>query len=376
MIADIIPKIAFESNLEKESYAFKPRPSSAGPERCLRSMVYHAMGIEKAPLPGRAVIVFSDSTFHEELTADWIRQSAYNLHSEQMHVNCQIGLRDKPESICTTMINGHPCKEPIPAEHEAGHIDGIVTDLLGKDYLYEHKAINHFTFNNYWSGKAKPLDYLTQTAIYIRAVHELNPDILDGILLIKNKNTSQYMDYIVKYDFDNDILRVVSKTHSNGKFEQLDFYIEDVVFGARDRFENVYYYLNRNEIPERQYDIIDDWQCEYCEYGAHCYENYEHEITEYEKDIALPIEVQIMAMEYIQAGAEKRDAENRHNRLKTKIKKEMKNAGIQKGLVSDYVFQLSFSEKKYIDKDLIPAPIREKATKTKPSESLRIKQIN
>jgi len=123
MLADVILKIAGQFQ-EEEEHKYYPRPSMAGPERCTRQMVYHGLNIAKEPLAGRAVMIFSDSSFHEDLTADWIRKSAFQLHSEQMEINV-----DCP---------GYGIKL-------TGHIDGVVTDLLGTDYLWEHKAINHFS---------------------------------------------------------------------------------------------------------------------------------------------------------------------------------------------------------------------------------------
>ena len=80
MLAEILPKIA---QMEYKEYDFRPRPSMAGPERCSRQMVFHGMGVSRSPMPGRAVMVFDDSSWHEELTADWLRKTAYKLHSQQ-----------------------------------------------------------------------------------------------------------------------------------------------------------------------------------------------------------------------------------------------------------------------------------------------------
>jgi len=76
VLADVILKIAGQFQ-EKEETAYYPRPSLAGKERCTRQLVYHGLNVPKEPLAGRAVMIFSDSSFHEDLTADWIRKSAY-----------------------------------------------------------------------------------------------------------------------------------------------------------------------------------------------------------------------------------------------------------------------------------------------------------
>ena len=82
MLAEIIPKIA---GMEQNEWDFKPRPSSAGPERCIRQMVYHGLGFPSEPLSGRAILVFDDSSWHEELTLDWLRKSAFKIHSEPIN---------------------------------------------------------------------------------------------------------------------------------------------------------------------------------------------------------------------------------------------------------------------------------------------------
>ena len=99
MLADLIPKLA-QLTREKDQ-GYRRRPSSSGPERCERSMVYHGLGVDPEPFPGRTLLIFDDGNWHEELTLDWLRQSAYKIHHEQMTV----------ETPCGT-----------------GHIDALISD--------------------------------------------------------------------------------------------------------------------------------------------------------------------------------------------------------------------------------------------------------
>jgi len=119
MIADIILKVAAMQGEEEGNHAYYPRPSLAGPERCIRQMVFWGMGIERQALPGRAVMIFDDSSFHEDLTGDWIRKSAFQLHSEQMKV-------DVGEKYGIYL---------------QGSIDGIITDLTGQDIISPFRSI-------------------------------------------------------------------------------------------------------------------------------------------------------------------------------------------------------------------------------------------
>ncbi|MCM8765940.1 MAG: hypothetical protein NC920_03735, partial [Candidatus Omnitrophica bacterium] len=96
-----------------------------------------------------------------------------------------------------------------------GKIDGIITDLAGVDRLLEHKAVNHFSFERY-SLEEFPLDYLTQMVFYFVGLSKIQPEIREGILLIKNKNTSQYLEFFVDYDISEDLLRVIEVIRSDG----------------------------------------------------------------------------------------------------------------------------------------------------------------
>lgn len=163
MLAELIEKIA---GFEVKESSYYPRPSLAGPERCLRQLVYMARGVPSKKKEDRFHLVLDDSSWHEELTLDWLRKSAFKVHSEQLEVECG-----------NVIWQGQPFTLK-------GHIDAIVTDLMGKDYLLEHKAINHFSFQKYLE-KQYPIDYLTQCCLYIVGLQKLNPEIKDGILLIK-----------------------------------------------------------------------------------------------------------------------------------------------------------------------------------------------
>ena len=124
MLADVLLKVA---GTEKREQEYRPRPSSAGPERCLRQQVYKARGQKGGPMGDRFVVVLDDSSWHEELTADWIRKTTFRLHSQQMEIIC--GEAPHMGQIVPVL----------------GHIDGIITDVTGVDRLWEHKAINYFT---------------------------------------------------------------------------------------------------------------------------------------------------------------------------------------------------------------------------------------
>lgn len=330
MIADIIHKVAAMTN--EEEHSFYPRPSMAGPERCIRQMVYHGLDVPRKSLPGRAVVIFNDSSFHEDLTADWIRKTAFHLHSEQMQVDCR-----KPMTY--------------------GHIDGIITDAIQTDRLWEHKAINHFSFQKYWDG-ALPLDYLTQTAIYLDALQNVNPDLKDGILLIKNKNTAQYMEFIVTYDgygVGEDTLYFRSRTKSDGETVNMEKVpcIENIVQSACDKFNKVLDLIKNKTLPKRPYHINDDWQCSYCGWCQTCWDGYEQEFNELSTETDLPNEVADTVRYYKELGAQKKDITKEYDDLRDKVKEIMKSSGSREGRAGEYMCRLKLIETERIDKSLL-----------------------
>ena len=348
MIADIILKIAGQFQ-EEEDHKYYPRPSMAGKERCTRQMVYHGLNIPKEPLAGRAVMIFSDSSFHEDLTADWIRKSAFQLHSEQMKIKADMGF----DFVLS------------------GSIDGIVTDLLGVDYLWEHKAINHFSWQKYWDG-AIPYDYISQCCIYLRGLHADNQNIQRAVLLMKNKNTAAYMEFIIFYNYDQDVAVIEKATNSNGEIKEINETIPDAVKSCFDKFEYANECIKSQTLPKRDYFIGDDWHCEYCAWGKVCWAGYKKEFQELKTDAMLPNEVETMLAYYKELGGQKSDIEKEYKELSGKIKDTMKQIGAREGRAGSYIVKLTLTETNRIDKEKLTDAEIEKATVKSISERLYV----
>jgi len=350
VLADVILKIA-EQFQDGDDHKYYPRPSLAGRERCTRQLVYHGLNYPRNPLPGRAVMIFSDSSFHEDLTADWIRKSAYQLHSEQMEINVDMGYDFTLK----------------------GHIDGIITDLFGVDYLWEHKAINHFSWQRYWDGTI-PYDYVAQCCIYLRGLHNDNPNLQKAILLLKNKNTSAYVEFIIYYNYDTDEAAIETATNSNGETKEINKTIPSAVKSCFDKFAYINDCIKKQVLPKRDYFIGDDWHCEYCAYGKTCWGDYKKEFMELKTDEMLPEEVETMVKYYKELGAQKTEIEREHKDIGGKIKATMKEANIREGRAGQYIVKLSLIETNRIDREkLTPAEI-ERATEKSISERLYISQ--
>lgn len=351
MLADIILKVAeMESQQEQE---YRPRPSLAGPQRCIRQLVYHGLCVPRKPIPGRAVLIFDDSSWHEELTADWIRKSAFQLHSQQMPVT----IKDEATGIV------------LP-----GHIDGIITDILTVDRLLEHKAINHFTFQKYCAGEI-PLDYVAQCCLYIRGLQADNPSISEAVLLVKNKNTAQYMEFLIHYHREADMATILNRTMSWGETIDMGDSIENITREAFDKFHLIDTHIKAKTLPARQYDRYDDetgWHCDYCGWGGLCWEGYEHEFESLKADGMLSAEIEDMVRYYKELGAQKGDIEKEYKALSEQIKKLIEDSGHRQGKAGDYLCKLKLQETRTIDKSLLTPAEIQKATKVNQSKRLYV----
>jgi hypothetical protein len=346
MLADILHKLS-----DEEKHIYYPRPSISGPERCIRQLVYWGLGIKKEPLPGRTYHIFDDGIFHEELVADWIRKSAFQIHSQQMQVDC-----GTEQGI-----------------HLQGSIDGIITDMIGQDYLWENKSINHFTCQRFWAGEV-PLDYVTQCCLYLRGLKKVNPDINKAVLLIKNKNTSAYLEFIIEYSRDIDTAQIMERINSQGEHAVMDYTIENITTDAFAKFAKVQDYVERKTLPRRQYEP-DNWRCEYCSYNHTCYANYQAEFAELKTDMMLPNEIADMVRYRQELAAHRLDMEKEEKQIATDIKAMMIDANAREGRAGEYIVRRILTERKSLDKKLIPQEIKDTATKITYYERLAIKKV-
>jgi hypothetical protein len=259
------------------------------------------------------------------------------------------------------------CPPPI----KEGHIDGIITDLLGIDRLWEMKAINHFTFTKYQDHEDMPIDYFVQCCLYLWGLNKINPEINEAVLLIKNKNTSNFLDYLLRYDKDKDILTTIKKTDSNGKITEINKEFPNIIKETTEKFEKINKYISENKLPRREYEI-DDWHCSYCQFGKVCYENYEQEFAEMKTDTMLPQEIYDMVKYKREVSAHRIEMEKEEKELTEKIKSIMKELNIRQGRAGEYVCKLSLSKVERLDKSLLTEAEKLRATTTSMQERLTV----
>lgn len=319
MLSEAIKLVAEETQEDRQAY--RHRPSSAC--RCIRSLVYHATGVEPKPLPGRALLVFDDSRWHEELTANWIRKTAYKLHSEQMYVDI-------------SEINGVKV---------GGSIDGIIQDLTGKDYLWEHKAINHFSFQRISDDASAGHEYYVQCALYLWGLQKVQTNIIEALLCIKNKNTAQYVEYFVVANWpDVEVYNVVGTQRGN-----LVYRVKDVISICEEKFRDVDLHIARKTLPNRPY-TRDDWHCSYCGWQEACWGNYIEEVKAMPGNINLAnvffVDQSPLLHECVQLQAIKADAERRLKEVKEKIKSILDGNKVRDGFYEDILINRSFRDVK------------------------------
>jgi hypothetical protein len=309
-------------------------------------------------------LVFDDSSWHEELVADWIRKTTFKLHSEQMRVDLGVKIADYKFTI-------------------KGQIDGILKDLLGVERLWENKAINHFSFERYWNAdygdlEALPLDNICQCCIYCGALQkESQPEIREILLTVKNKNTTHFIEYLIEYHHEEDVALLKEMTHSTGEKRDLDIFIYFPVNYCIDKFERVEAHAREHENledvipPAREYDM-DHWRCEYCPYGEECWKGYIGEMNKLQKGVILETDVADAARYYLEINGQLKEMEDEKDKVKGWIKDVMYFLKAGEGMAGEYSIKLKPTTTIRIDKKLIPDVILPQVSKKYYSDRISI----
>lgn len=328
MIVESLYKILEMANKEEPDHVYYPRPSLAGSERCIRQLVYSATNTERnSDLSGRTLSIFEDGSLHELAMGDLIQKSAFHLHSEQMKIEvAMLGLTLK------------------------GSIDGVVTDLLGNDRLIEFKSSNHFSFERYWNKETYPENYFAQVSIYCRGLQAVNPDIHEIVLLIKNKNNSAFLEYLLNYERETDTLTVLKKANHLGDqviihTEKKPEIREKIVEKAFQKFLDVNAHAAAGTLPDRPFPS-DSWQCEYCAYNRTCWSTYSEEVESMAESVELEPELADEVRYYKQLSAEITDQEKVKKAMRDKLLAVMQEKQAKVGKIGEYLVKMSISPTK------------------------------
>lgn len=351
MLSNLLLKVA-GMELAREELPYRMRPSLAGPDRCIRQLVFHALDTPQDRRRGdRLAMTMDDSSWHEELTKDWLRKSAYTIHSDQMEVQTPCG---------------------------PGHIDGILTDLLEVDRLFEHKALNHFSFNRLWAG-TWPLDYFTQCALYIVGLQRINPDISEATLLIKNKNTAQYLDYRLQYLAATDTLIVIEVERSgegvkSGEGGEPLHSVAGIVGAAARKFAEVEAHRVAGTLPDRPFPIGTDFPCGYCSWETTCWAGYEAEFKELSEDAELSGDWASKLGYYRELVMTEGGAKKEKDVLALELKKALHEMHVRKGRAGNLIALLQLQKRSILNPDRLTPEERERATETRLIEILRVSE--
>lgn len=354
MLAEVLLKVAAMEAAEREQL-YRPRPSSAGPEECPRKLVYFARGVSREPIMDRMATVLDDSSVHEELTAKWIEKSGFTLHDRQMRVE-----------IATVTHRGRPFTL-------AGSIDGLVTDLGGRTFLWEHKALAQYSWERY-ARDEWPLNYFTQCALYIAGLQRAGWPITEALLLMKNKNTSDYLEFRLAYDPDADELRALERiTGSAGEREDLtarpDAVFRRVRTEAIARFDAVEAHWAAGTLPDRPYVEPQSFPCGYCPYRQRCWQDWTPRPLD--GRIVLSPEDAVLVAEYAALSEELRPKYRRKEELAEQLKLLLKANGAHEAVTDTVLLRLERRTQRRLDPDLIPAEIRDAATRPVDQEWLK-----
>lgn len=390
MIAELLARIAAEEAAEqRRDGVWRPRCSSAGTERCVRQEVYKAHGVKAAPIPGRTIILFDDGFWHEELTIAWIQKSVFRHHSGQMGVDTVYVPGSHPGyrcGICSTA----KAEVRVPEGMVHGHIDGIVTDPMGTDFLWEHKSASRFAFARWAKGDEVPLDYLTQMVLYAWGLRHLGTRLERAILLIKCKDTSAYMEYVVRVPTS---LGLEEPTVIESAIFMEGDHPEDVpltkaqrtvtglITNAIVRFAEIVKHRNEETLPARPF-ARDHWRCSYCQFEGTCWKGWAEDVKDRKADDAIELEPDSELGELIVraqlANARAGAAEKQADVLKDEVKVGLNEVEVVSASVNldDAVVtaKITMSGRSSWDEDKIPEAIVKKAKVYKESPKLNLRR--
>jgi len=327
---------------ESGEQAYHSRPSSSDPEKCLRQMDYHRQNYPKHGMSSRAYGVFEDGNDQEANSIKRINKTSYRHHSNQFTMNIPV----KGVNLDGYTCEQKDCGEWVPPEHLHTHIDGIITDLMGTEYLFEHKAISCFAFQKWWDN-GLPLSFFTQTAWGLRGLLLEGYGINRATILIKNKNTSAFVEFLVYYDLELDTMVVYEKANSNKEVEILNVVLPHITELCTDRFLEIEKFAVEGKLHDRDYVIGESWRCDYCQWNETCW-------TEIEKDFEKRLQTSEIIDDdfnqdlilYDTYRAQEKKFKVLKEQIKIPIVKGLEAFNTQKGYTKDFMVSVKIKKKK------------------------------
>lgn len=253
------------------------------------------------------------------------------------------------------------CKTPddqpkkIPTNTIHGHLDWLTRDPVGSERLWEHKALSFFQCQRYEKAEELPLDHLYQTCLYSHGLQLLQPELKDASLLIKNKNSAQYLEYELTYDIEAKQAHIHRLIISNGdmpatikKIKEVDAILIDPVGKCIEKFLEVEPYRKNPELelPARPYPYGTDFPCNYCLWGKKCWEGYEDELPRLEENVYADQEASDMVRYERELAVEESDVIKKRKEVRDKIKVWLMNHKAKSGIAGEYGIALQIIPRK------------------------------
>lgn len=358
-----IPQIARAASIQEEAgKTYRPRVSNAG--SCPRQLAYTARGLQPKARSGRNVVLLDDGSVHEDATCRWLQGSSYEVTERQLGVD----VGEVPNAPNGTWYCSF-CKRDIPHKILHGHIDGLVHTEQGS-FLFEHKAVGEFSFDNLTAEY--PLGYITQCCSYLRGLKARGFELQGAILLLKNKNTAEYRQITIRYDFDRDW------ASATNEWNQMTDIFRDVVKNLIDLHVLVEWSRDpSSNLPLRPYDY-DSWQCRFCRFSEECWKDYADEIKLREANNVLSEsdELYHWIKELKKARNEKSTNLANEKLARANVVRLMAEKNIRSGIAGNLKFYVSAFSKNSVDESLIPEEILASAKRPFLIQTVKITEMN
>lgn len=205
-----------------DTVGFYYSPSNLG--GCDRELYMQAKGLWSLAPGNRLLGIFRDGEAHEELTGSQLEKAGVRIVHAQR--GCSLALPDD-ELIRTSRniagVSFHECPvcgEALPSPCIHGHVDFVVENpVTQQPEIIEHKAVNTHSWraaveriseqggHGAWAHHTR---YCVQLGLYLVSLsRQEGLSDAEGVLLMKDKNTAQFLDIRLHYEAPSDILRVV-----------------------------------------------------------------------------------------------------------------------------------------------------------------------
>jgi hypothetical protein len=345
---------------KQDKKRYRPRVSNAG--SCPRALTYQALGVPPKGETGRMPVLLSDGAFHEDATIEWLEQGEVHVIMRQYGLDVTVIPNESIEPWYCEL-----CKKNIDGNILHGHIDGVIDDG-NQYYLFEHKGLGDYGFENL--DRQFPTGYITQCCAYIKGLQNAGFDMTSALLLVKNKNNSEYRQIYIEYDSISDIAR--AENEWSGLVDIFPNVLQELVslhsIVAESRATGA-------NLPNRPYDQ-ESFQCTYCAFSDTCYAGLKSELQSASTGLVVSDSTKLgkAIQDLADARQEKADTAEKEKKAKQVIKTILAENNYRSGESDTYKFWLSPFDKNYIDESRIPYDILEQARRSMTFSSIKIRK--